>query len=189
MSLTRLRRRARAISLLAVGALVLSLPGGAAADTEISTSGFVGAHRLRDAFGYPGVRCMYSTGKTATGVLEQIRVRAPVVFARDSYGGLDIRTVGWRAVLQGRVAGTWKTVDTTAITKDQATDKHPAEFVGKRFTGPNPGTRFRVRIDMYWYNPAGTDVVGRSRHAVDFYAIVVDGTQQAQADGSCPVNA
>ena len=183
MPLSRPRRRTLSIAVTVLAIIGLAGPGAVSADTELGHTGLTGAHRLRDVFGYPGARCIYE-GPKAGEVLQAIRFRAPVVFARNATTGVDIQTVGWRGRLQKRVSGTWQTVASKTVVKDVATDRHPAEFTGKSFSISTSGT-YRIAIDMYWYNAYGTSVVGSARHKVDRYAIVINGDQAFEDDYSC----
>lgn len=168
---------------MALAALMLFGASSVAADSEISSTGSYGAHRLRDVFGYPGARCDYPSASAQNETA--IRVRSPIVFARNATAGqLDYQTVGWRARLQELRSGVWVTIASSPLQKQPATDIHSAEFSPRTFTVSTAG-RHRVMVDMYWYSPTGTTVVGQSRHRVDFYAIVVDGEQVFQNDHFC----
>jgi hypothetical protein len=175
-------KRVSTIAIAVAGAFLIAA-APVAADTAVSHSGNYGAHRLRDAFGYPGARCNYFTAEDQDE--HSITVRSPVVFARNAYAAqLDIQKVGWRGRVQRLQSGTWTTVASSGLQTDMATDLHPAEFSSAVIPLETAG-RHRVLVDMYWYGPAGTVVRGQSRHRVDFYAIVVDGEQVFQADSYC----
>ena len=184
MPLSTLRRRVRSIPFIAVAALAMAFPATVAADTEMGHSGLTGTHRLRDAAGYPGARCGYYNEKTF--FLAEIRVRPPVMFARNSTSGLDIRTVAWRAVLQDRNGTSWTTIASKAFQKEQATDLHPADFLGQRFTDLSGDGPYRILVDMRWYGADGS-VIGNARHRVDHYGRfdMVTGAAYSAVTGAC----
>jgi hypothetical protein len=179
-----MRARTTRLATIAIGLMAASLMSVApvAADTELGHSGQVGRHRLRDIFGYPGAACSYpsATAQNETS----IRVRSPIVYARNAFDGPDYQLVSWRARLQERQSGVWVSIASTRLEKDYATDLFPAEFTPKTLAVTTSGLH-RIRVDMYWYSPDGSSIVGRARHLVDFYAIVVNGEQVFQADDYC----
>ena len=179
-----MRRRAIRAStiLLSLGIAWLVTAAPAAADTERGHTGQVGVHRLRDVFGYPGARC-YFEGPMGAEQVVAMDVRSPVVFARDASSGVDIQRVGWRATIQRLSGGTWSNYLTGPLERDYATDRHPAEFT--KWGVDLPDGTYRVFIRMFWYDPAGTTVVGTANHRVDFYAIIINGEQAFQSDGRC----
>jgi hypothetical protein len=176
--------RTTRLATIAIGLVAALLVAAApvAADTELGHGGQVGRHRLRDIFGYPGARCIYpsETAQNETA----IRVRSPIVYARNVFDGPDYQLVSWQARLQERQSGIWRTISSSRREKDYATDLFPAEFSPRTFAVTTAGLH-RIRVDMYWYSPDGSTIVGRARHLVDFYAIVVDGEQVFQADDYC----
>jgi len=157
--------------------------GTAFADTEFGHTGRVDAHRLRDIFGYPGARCLY-TGSQGSETLTSLVIRSPVVHARNATSGRDYQAVGWRARLQKLQSGSWTNVAVTDVERELATDLFPAEFSRKSIAVSSPG-RYRTLVVMYWYSPEATTVVGRAVHRVDHYAILFNGEQASEADHSC----
>jgi hypothetical protein len=176
--------RTTRLATIAIGLVAALLMAAApvAADTELGHSGQVGRHRLRDIFGYPGARCIYpsETAQNETA----IRVRSPIVYARNVFSGTDYQLVSWQARLQERQSGVWRTISSSRREKEYATDLFPAEFSPRTLAVTTAGAH-RIRVDMYWYSPDGSTIVGRARHLVDFYAIVVNGEQVFQADDAC----
>ena len=176
--------RSTRLATMAIGLVAALLLAAApvAADTELGHGGQVGRHRLRDIFGYPGARCIYpsETAQNETA----IRVRSPIAYARNVFEGPDYQIVGWRARLQERQSGVWVSITSSRLEKDYATDLFPAEFTPQTLAVTSAGAH-RIRVDMYWFSPDGTTIVGRARHLVDFYAIVVNGDQVFQAEDAC----
>jgi hypothetical protein len=168
--------------LLTVTVLGMAFAAPASADTERGHTGLVGVHRLRDVYGYPGVRC-YFEGPKAAETLVAIDVRSPVVFARDATSDVDIQRVGWRATVQRLSGGSWISYLNGPVERDYATDRHPGEFT--RWSVDLPNGTYRVFVKMYWYDPLGRTVVGTATHRNDFYAIILNGDQAFQADGHC----
>ena len=102
-----------------------------------------------------------------------INVRAPVIYA--GFGG---EFVGWRVVLQRRLAsgGSWKTFDRSPIQLGIAQTDTPARLhpttvpVRSKY---RHDVRARVRLVWYGYGSDGypdrDDVIGRALHEVDWY--------------------
>ena len=72
--------------------LTLSLvsPVAVSADTPVSHRGSFGAHALIDSVEYPGARCLYDGDLNTV----RVRVRPPMVFARDRTSARDMQWVG-----------------------------------------------------------------------------------------------
>jgi hypothetical protein len=166
--------RSLLVALALVGAVVMSLGGAVAtsADTGLRHSGAYGVHFLADSAEFPGVRCFYNN----SNVIRAIRVRDPLVFARNKVTGrLDSQWVSWYFRVQAQTPGAsgWTTVATSAVQKRIATDRQVADFsqITKRFAG-TAAKQYRVVVVMRWYNPRGRTVVGRATHRADWYSWV-----------------
>ena len=160
--------------------IALAGPVATSADTAISHEGRYGVHFLADSEEYPGARCAYDDET----VIESIRVRDPLVFARDSNPDrVDSRWVSWKYRIQAQNVKGWATVATSALQKRTATDAQIANFSPMRtaFAG-SAATQYRVVVIIRWYGADGTTVVGRAVHRVDWYAW--EGVPSFE--GSCP---
>ena len=116
------------IALALTAGLVASLGGavGASADTAVTHSGAYGVHYLADSSEYAGVRCTYNN----SNVINSIRVRDPLTFARNKTAGVDTQWVSWYFRVQKQTPGStgWTDVATSATQKRTATDGQIANF-------------------------------------------------------------
>jgi hypothetical protein len=125
-----------------------------------------GVHGLVDSAEFPAARCRYDSSFQ----LAKIVVRAPIVYARDTGPGVQIRTVGWRFRVQWSSGLGFSNYKTSSIVKMSASDERPAGFVRRSVTFSNaPEIVYRVRVDMYWYDANG-DQIGKATHAPQWYA-------------------
>jgi hypothetical protein len=167
---------------LVVG-LGLSLAGAAStsADTHLTQSGTFGIHFLADSSEYAGVTCTYNNAST----ISSIRVRDPLVFARNRTSSADTQWVSWYFRVQAQTQGdtSWTAVATSDVSKLTATDAQVANFspISKAFAG-NAGKQYRVLVVIRWYGTDGTTEVGRATHRVDWYSW--EGVPSF--DGLCP---
>jgi hypothetical protein len=168
-------RRGRPLrsTFLTIAALATLLPGAAAADTPLGHSGRFGAHFLTDTEEYPGARCRFETG-TETRALVGIRVRPPVIYARDRSDGRDEQVVGWRILVQRldthQADPTWEPFATTSVRYATAYDDQAASFAMREVRIDHVGgadVRYRVRVGMRWLAPGTPSVTGTARHGVD----------------------
>ena len=171
--------------LLFIGAPVLALvalarPAVISADTAVSHEGRYGVHSLADSEEYPGARCAYDDAT----VIESIRVRDPLVFARDTNPDrVDSRWVSWKYRVQAESAKSWFNVATSELQKRMATDAQIANFSPMRTTfDGSASTQYRVVVIIRWYGADGDTVVGRAVHRVDWYAW----QGVPSFEGSCP---
>lgn len=167
--------RARVISTCAAVLLALAASPVASADTSVRESGTRGAHSLRDSSGSPGVTCKYRTFDLYLGYwegwLRRLNVQPPRVWA-----AAGTQQVGWRFKAQRkRNNGAWQTTYTSPTSRATATLTVMASFSSKSINvvepndaGLGPDYRYRVRVEMFWYNPSGS-VTGKSVHMVNYY--------------------
>jgi hypothetical protein len=150
--------------------IALAGPVATSADTALSHDGRTGVHYLADSEEYPGVRCAYDDET----VIESVRVRDPLVFARDSNPDrVDSRSVSWKYRVQAQNVNGWATVAASALQKRTATDAQIANFSPMRTTfAGSASTQYRVVVVIRWYGSDGTTVVGRAVHRADWYAWV-----------------
>jgi hypothetical protein len=159
---------------LGVAALMAASTLTVSADTLISTNGQVGPNHLNDTAGQPGSRCWYvESAGSGEEVLDSIRVKPPVVFARNSTAARDKQKIRFRAIIQRRDAGagSWvvdRTASTTAFAWDDQAASLPQidQHVVSRF-----GSKFRARAEITWYSLQGGSWVqtGQVVREVDWY--------------------
>jgi hypothetical protein len=163
-------RRSLFIGLPVLLLVALAGPVATSADTAVRHEGRYGVHYLADSEEYPGVRCAYDDET----VIESVRVRDPLVFARDSNPDrIDSRLVSWKYRVQAQSLKGWATVATSALQVRTATDAQVANFSPMRtaFDG-SASTPYRVVVVIRWYGADGATVVGRAVHRADWYAWV-----------------
>jgi hypothetical protein len=162
------------LTALGVAALMAASTLTASADTLISTNGQVGANHLKDTAGHPGARCWYVEGAgSGEEVLDWIRVKPPVVFARNSTAARDRQTIRFRAIIQRRDAGagSWVEDQSSSLTAF-AWDDQKASFPAiDLHVDSNYGSKFRARVEITWYSkPGGVWVQnGQVVREVDWY--------------------
>jgi hypothetical protein len=122
-----------------------------------------------DTTEYPGATCRYDGGMN----LYRVRVRPPIVFARDRTSARDMQWVGWVVELQYRPdTGSFSTVQRSSVVKVMALDDTPAPFRQRTVTVERPrgSGSWRVVSRMIWYKPgtAGT-WQGTARHRISVY--------------------
>ena len=159
-----------------IGAL-LAIPSSAAADTPVAHWGSYGPHYLTDTVEYPGVSCHFNENYT----LDRVRVRPPVIYAKDRGPGTDSQWVGWQVIVRGRAYDetAWHTVSVSSIVKAKASDNQAASFKVRNV--PVFHLEVKVAIKMIWYKPgSSTTIAGWARHRVDNYQDIFGPM------GSCP---
>lgn len=158
---------------LGVAALMAASTLTVYADTVISSSGQRGMNHLNDTAGQPGARCWYEEGGgSGEEVLTSMRVKAPVVFARDTTAARDKQKIRFKAIIQRRDgAGAW-IVDRTASTTAFAWDDTAASFgpINLNVTS-HYGSKFRARVEITFYSLSGGSWVqtGQVLREVDWY--------------------
>ncbi len=167
--------------LLLVGSVLicalLAIPSAAAADTPVAHSGSYGPHYLTDTVEYPGAYCHFNENYT----LDRVRVRPPVIYAKDRGTGKDSQWVGWQVIVRGRAFDetAWHTVSVSSIVKAVASDDRAASLRMRNI--PVFHLEARVTIKMIWYKPgSSTTIAGWARHRVDNYQDIFGPM------GSCP---
>ena len=170
MLISRLGRAAVAATALLMIALLAS--GPVLADTDIGTTGVVGAHSLVDTGTKTGVTCRYGVI-----LLKHLDVRPPRMRAVSG-----TQAVAWRfAVLRTRVPdsgdATTKQTYTSPWQSGWATTTKNARFsnMGVNVTVPRDGRQifgveyqYVVNVEMDWLQPDGA-ITGTSTHRVDNY--------------------
>jgi hypothetical protein len=174
------RRRAGLLVVLLAGLLGVALAAPAAAAEPPPTpsptsSGKVGSHHLVDTIDSPGTICHYAA---SPNWLDRVHVEAPVAKAR---AGRTSQKIGFRFRLQAWNGTKLKDVMVSSIQVRTATPTAKAHFTdrGGVFDGfDHPALfKYRVRVDLYWYDAAGS-VVGKASMWVAHYDI-----EQAGATG------
>jgi hypothetical protein len=174
---------ATAISLV----LLLALPAGVLADTELGHRGRVGPHKLRDTSANPGVTCFYDD----SGDLRGVGVRPPRVLARNVTNEVDAQRASWQFVVQRRANpdADWKGFARSSLQSARAWDNAPAKFAAMAIRFKRPAsddpllTEYRVIVRMFWWR--GGEVVGAARHLEDWYLWKGVDKMVVGPDGAC----
>jgi hypothetical protein len=149
--------------------LTLAFPGTVTADAPVSHRGTYGPHALIDTVEYPGASCRYDDDQN----MVRVRVRPPIVFARDRTAARDMQWVGWVVELQYRSgSGAFSTIQRSSVVKVMALDDTPAPFRARTVTVARPrgSGAWRVVSRMIWYKPGTTSTwQGTARHRVSVY--------------------
>lgn len=164
-----LRGRGRAISLAAVTlAMTMVAPGGALAAHPIGRTGTPGQWAMTDRAAEPGAKCSYDGGGTLGSIyLTSIKMRHGVQL-RGRH--TQLRSVGYRPILQHRVGGTWVTAAKGTLLTGQASLAHWASLPKSSVKVPvtsDPG-RFRLVLRLIWYR-ADASIEGTRRVVIDDY--------------------
>lgn len=158
---------------LGVAALLAASTMTTYADTVISTSGQVGPNHLKDSAAKPGARCWYEEGGgSGEEVLTSIRVKPPVVFARDTTAARDKQKIRFKAIIQRRDGGGAWVVDATRSTTAFAWDDTKANFGNLNVSVfSHYGSRFRARVEITYYSMSGGSWMqtGKVLREVDWY--------------------
>jgi len=164
-----------ALPVALVGALLLI--GPVAADTELGTTGQVGAHSLSDTDANGGAKCSYVTtsqGETFHNwQLRRLDVRPPRMRAISGQ-----QTVGWRFIVDRSTddEGPWTTTFRSRIQKRTTSTSSNAAFstMGVKVNVPSTDDfYYRIRVKMFWFTPKGGHQ-GTSTHSIDFYRVQND---------------
>jgi hypothetical protein len=122
-------------------------------------TGQYGLHWLLGSREYPTFTCNYDQ----SGLLRQIKIRRPIVFAVDRRAGsTDHQQVGWRYTIEheagdgASVYTNWPDEAASTIIKAFATDLDPAPFRPRKFTFQHTNTDgqhflYRVSYTLFWY--------------------------------------
>jgi hypothetical protein len=157
-----------------------ALAGPAAAGTlpGPEDSNRYGRHALIDNEEYPGANCL---GESSA--LTRIRVRRPIMFARNRTPGVDNQVVGWRWQLRD---STFALVDQGPIQKATASDQRAAAFKPAVVdVADRPEGQWFIAVKMLWYR-AGTSssLEGSALHYVRNYA----SNSRFRGATGCPVS-
>jgi hypothetical protein len=185
--------------LLAVAAPLLALLLGAApvaaggvALPPTGTKGAYGAFGLVDTVDYPGARCIYTEPSLGSQLLTRIKVRPPIVYARDRGPGTDTQVVGWWFdvwTVHDLVLGTWGKVFQSEFRTATATDTRNAHLGAVSWTvsrDANPSTYYLVRVVMLWLPKGPKPPTGSAVVLVAHYADINPYSDYSLL-GNCPV--
>ncbi|HUP83756.1 MAG TPA: hypothetical protein VM284_06170 [Candidatus Limnocylindria bacterium] len=158
---------------LGVAALMAASTLTVYADTLISSTGHTGPNHLRDSMSHPGARCWYEEGGgSGEEVLTSMRVKAPVVFARDTTPARDRQKIRFKAIVQRRDgAGAW-VFDAARSTTAFAWDDTMASLGNLNVAVfSHFGSKFRARVEITYYSMSGGSwaQTGQVLRAVDWY--------------------
>ena len=177
------RTRIRLVSLLGAALLAVTAMAPASAETIKVQQTPNGSYEITDTDSAPGVRCVYETNTTSTGVgnvylLDKIRVRAPDNFHHYTSAR---NYVGWRYILKRDTNtssdGPYYEEYRSPIYKYRANNnQYPAQFSDRVWTAPEAYSKLRgnwkVWIVLFWFK-SGSSTQVRSKHVIeyDYYAV------------------
>lgn len=175
-----IRRRTHWLGgLLAAALLLIATPALGVDPTPPvdGTTGKTGTHSLVDTVDTPGGTCRY--GYTVDGIgyyngLRRVRAGAPVAFARASRTS---QRIAWRLAVQVWDGTRWLRYDASPWQSRGATPSTKAAFSARSVlvdSYPHHGTwgAYRASIQLRWYAPNGTTVVGTARLFPAYYRSV-----------------
>jgi hypothetical protein len=151
-------------------------PAGFIDDVWGPHTGRRGKHWILDNVGpnpeLPSATCLYDENLD----LEAVRLRRPIVFARNATGGTDTQDIGWRVRLQYTALNSsetdWQPLEVSSEIRRPATDSDWADFRPRTIpVEPLAEPFFGVRAvyQLTWYRK-GTDTVrGTARHSPRWY--------------------
>ena len=180
----RLGRASVAATALLMIALLSS--GPVLADTNLSTSGVVGAHSLVDTPSKAGVTCSYNAihdaGYYYEALLKYLDVRPPRMRAASGTQAVAWRFVVLRTRLPHKGAATTKKTYTSPWQTGVATTTKNAKFrnMGVNVIVPRDGRKgdvyyeYMVNVEMDWFQPGGP-ATGISVHRIDYDRTVLNG--------------
>jgi hypothetical protein len=167
-------RRAVALLLTTLGLATLlgAAPVAAGSDgrpPNLTATGRFGVLALIDNPTWTPATCIYEPGTNPD--LKRIRVRKPIVFARDRRAGrVDSQTVGWRFFLEhSDDLATWTRSYRSPIQTRTATDVTNADFRGMAHSFTSVHPYYRVKVRAFWYRNG--DVEGTSTVYPTYYTI------------------
>jgi hypothetical protein len=178
----------------ALAATVL-IAGGqpALAATQLSQTGTVGPHSIKDTASSPGVTCDYqhkspgSFGKLVFIVVGRPKMRAVT--------GWTNQIVGWKFTVQRRTVseggpGPWQNRYTSKEQTSPASENTNATFSNRGvqvITGPpmtGASYQYRVLMTMFWHLGDGS-VQGKVKERIDFYEDSENTGPTAEQDHEC----
>lgn len=141
-----------AAAVLLVATILTIAPAHAVPPGPAATSAAAGEHWLTDNMTIPGAVCVYEDG-TAGSPLLRIRVRPPVVFARNRRDGrIDHQRISWGYVIQQGSDGVkFETVARSRLQFAWASDHVPAALDWKSWRVTRQDYHQRVVVVVRWY--------------------------------------
>lgn len=186
MSFTTQRRTTRsALALVALVALLPGMPGVTQAAVPISDVGIHGTYKVTDSPARPGAWCRYE-GTAGTWYLQRIRVPAPTIYGSSA----QLRSVGYRLLLQRGTAHGWKTVQRGTLISGVADKSTAATLTGSTVVrdvdvAPN-WPRYRAALKLIWWD-AHAQVQGRVLVAMEHHRRSSDGSVGRACHGRVPI--
>ena len=169
----RHHRLARAgLGLVLIAIVVVGGTPSAAADVDAGSSGDYGWWEIADRSFGPGVDCEYFF----SGDFRSIKVRPPLMFARDRFDAQESQQMAWRFKIfhsDSGGGGPWDEVYKSSLQTSVSTDDAPAPFTARSWTVPDDPAftdLFRVELTMIWYRPVNVQE-GYVRRLLQHYRI------------------
>ena len=186
MSHTLLGRTARSVlALVVLVAVMPGMPGVTQAAVPVSEVGTHGSYKVTDSPGRPGARCRYE-GTAGTWYLQRIHVRAPTIYGSSA----QLRSVGYRLLLQRGTAQGWRTVQRGTLISGVADKTTAATLNGSTVVrdvdaAPN-WPRYRAALKLIWWD-AHAQVEGRVLLAVEHHRRTSDDSIGRACRGRVPI--
>ena len=187
MSPTTMRRTGRSTLLPAVlAAMILGPQGAAHAAVPIHETGTTGEYDVTDTLSDPGATCRYE-GAAGSWYLHDIRVPAPTIYGSSS----QLRSVGYRLLLQRRSADGWTTIQRGPLISGVASEDEAADITGSSVVrdparAPNQG-RYRAALRLIWWD-ANARVEGTVILAIENHRWDHDDSVGATCRGRLPIS-
>jgi hypothetical protein len=169
MKRTRLAALAVFMSLVAVA----SIAAPVSAQEVIASQGKTGdwGYSPADDDSTPGAKCGYSAPhEDGFAYLRWIKVRGPVVVARDITGGADHQQVSWQVIVQRSSSSGWKTIKKSSLhqfTADDGGTAAPGPI--KVYVKATNDQDWRAVIKINWIRNGATE--GWVKASMTYYGV------------------
>lgn len=153
----------------------LAVAGPASAVVVIAHHGQTGdwGYSPADDASSPAAKCGYSSRLADSYAhLRWVKVRGPLIAARDTTASRDHQTVSWQVKAQRQVnGGAWKTVASSAVHSGTAYDNTPASFspIKLSVSGTATNQLWRALIVLKWYRNGGVE--GWTKAGIEYYGV------------------
>ncbi|MDL2336105.1 MAG: hypothetical protein QFC55_08755, partial [Chloroflexota bacterium] len=153
---------------------LLAVAGPAAAQEIIATHGQTGdwGYSPADDDSSPGAKCGYSAPMPdGWAHLRWIKVRGPIVVARDTTGGRDHQTVSWQVKIQRQATGgAWQTMASSSVHSATSYDDTGFHFTPVKVNvSGNTDQLWRAVILLKWLRNGGVE--GWTKARIEFYGV------------------
>jgi hypothetical protein len=174
------------LSGLVVACLVLGGIGTVQATVPTAAISAQGRYSVTDTTRKPGARCRYE-GAAGTWYLQRMRVRAPTIYGASA----QLRSVGYRLLLQRRKAQGWSTVQRGPLIsgvadRDTAATLSDSSVARDVSVAPNEG-RYRAALRLIWWD-AHAHVASHAFVALKHHRRTYDASVGRACPGRAPIS-